>query len=72
MVTIMKDGVKIGDTFWPYAEYEDCAGCKFKRHYDEIDGQPLNRDICKMTPADEDKFLFGDMPEDKIPPCMKE
>lgn len=71
MVSIDKEGIKIGDTYWPFT-YEVCDGCKFVRHIDDIDGLHVDRDICKMTAVDEDKFLFGDVPEDKLPPCMKE
>lgn len=71
MVTMDKDGVKIGSVYWPFAVEDCCCGCRFVKHVDAVEGEVVDRDICKMTPDDEDKFLFTDMPDDKIPPCLK-
>lgn len=72
MATMDNDGIKINGTYWPFAIYEECDGCKFAQRLKEVDGEPVNRTICKMTPDVEDSFLFSDLPERKIPPCLRD
>ena len=72
MVKIDDEGVKVGKVYWPFAVYEDCGGCRYRAFLEEAEGTPVGRDICKMTPEIEDEFLFSDMPEAKIPPCLRE
>lgn len=72
MVTMDGEGVKVKGTYLPFTYDEGCAGCRFAKHLDEVDGTPVDRDVCTMTPGDEDKFLFGSVPDDKLPPCMRE
>jgi hypothetical protein len=72
MVMVDKDGVKFNTTFWPFAPYEDCEGCEFVNFVGEVDDVEINRNICKMRAEDEDRFLFGDVPDDKLPPCMRD
>ena len=71
MVKMDKDGVKIGKHYWPFAYDDGCSKCRFMEHLDTVEGVEINRDICRMTPEDEDEFLFGNMPEEKTPPCLK-
>ncbi len=72
MVWTDNDGVKIKGVYWPFAVYEECAGCRFRERVGTVEGEPLDRDICKMTPEIEDKFLFSDMPDRDVPPCMRD
>jgi hypothetical protein len=72
MATIYKDGVKFAKNFWPFVDPQECEGCKFLDYVGEVDGQEVDRNICKMPPEFEDEFLFNDMDEEKIPPCFKE
>ena len=71
MIRVDKDGVKFNKTFWPFTMMDECEGCQFENYVGEVDGVVVNRSICKMTPDDEDKFLFGSFPDDKLPPCMR-
>lgn len=72
MATMDDEGIKVKGAYWPFAYDEGCAGCRFCAHVDEVEGLKVDRDVCKMSPDDEDKFLFGNVPDDKVPPCMKD
>lgn len=71
MAHMDRDGVKVGAKYLPFAYDEGCAGCRFVRHLGEVEGLAVDRDVCTMTPDDEDKFLFGSLSDDKLPPCMR-
>lgn len=72
MATMDDEGVKFGGTYWPFTYDDGCAGCRFAERVGTVEGLAVDRDICKMTPEDEDRFLFENVAEDKIPPCMKD
>jgi hypothetical protein len=71
MVKVDKDGVKFKDTFWPFVSLEECGECEFIDFVGEVDGIEINRNICKMRAEDEDRFLFEDVDDAKVPSCMK-
>ena len=71
MATIDKDGIKFGEKFYPFAPYEECDDCPYISHVDLVDGEEVDYDICKLPPDVEDTILFSDVPEDKLPPCMR-
>ncbi len=65
------DGVKVDGVYLPFTYDEGCAACRFAKRLGEAGGLAVNRDVCTMTPDDEDRFLFGNVPEDKLPPCIR-
>ncbi len=71
MTVIDDEGVKVDGTWYPFAPFEDCPGCRFLKHLGEVEGMRVDRDVCTMSPEDEDAFLFNDVPDDKLPACMR-
>lgn len=72
MVHMDDEGVKVGGRYLPFAYDGGCPTCRFSKHLDEVEGLAVDRDVCTMTPDDEDRFLFDSVPDDKLPPCMRE
>lgn len=71
MAVIDKDGIKFGEKFYVFAPYEECDECPHMSHVDQVDGEEADYDICKLSPDDEDRYLFNDIPNDQLPPCMR-
>ena len=72
MVTMDNDGIKVEGVYRPFAIYEECEGCRYSERLREVEGEPVNRLICKMTPEVEDRFLFSALPQEKTPPCLQD
>ena len=72
MVTMDNDGIKVDGVYRPFAVYEECDGCSYSERLREVEGEKVDRLICKMAPEVEDRFLFSDMRQDRIPPCLQD